>query len=44
MKVASIDRLMPVLLFLLTVSWGLIALFDMFEADDTQSFLDIHKS
>jgi hypothetical protein len=32
MKVLAIHRIMPMLLLLLTASWGLIALFDMFEA------------
>jgi hypothetical protein len=32
MKVLAIHRIMPILLLLLTASWGLIALFDMFEA------------
>ncbi len=31
MKMVAIHLLMPPLLFLLTASWGLIALFDMFE-------------
>jgi hypothetical protein len=35
MKVLAIHRIMPILLLLLTASWGLIALFDMFEAGIT---------
>jgi len=35
MKVLAIHRIMPMLLLLLTASWGLIALFDMFEAGIT---------